>query len=137
MRDKYWHDRCERWGAARVGARGYTKSTLARLRDGTPRLADPDALPELHLEESETHELIRFLPPDVQAFLCAVYPWQRHAARRLGIGSSTLNERLNVAHRMLARVQAQRKRGEPVDPGARRGRYKVRQGSHAAVQVER
>ncbi|HQR22441.1 MAG TPA: hypothetical protein PKV98_16355 [Burkholderiaceae bacterium] len=125
MRSRYWHDRCERWGAWRVGAKGASIAPWARMRDGTPAGNADDAAPELHLEERDTDELVRLLPTDLKAFLRLVYPWQSRIAASLGIARQTLYERLDAIHRTLARMLDQRRRGEPIDPQRRRQRPRV------------
>lgn len=119
-RNKYWHARCERWGAWRVGAKGAKVAPWARMRDGTPAYREDGELPELHLEERETADLIALLPADIAAFLTRIYPWQARITLRLGVNRQTFYERIDVAHRMLSRMQDQRRRGEPLDPMRRR-----------------
>lgn len=125
MRNKYWHSRGERWGAWRVGAKGASIAPWARMRSGTPMSTSDDHVPELHLEERETDELVALMPADLAAFMRAVYPWQARFASRHGINRQTLDERLSVCHRMLARMLDQRRRGEPLDPQRRRSRPAV------------
>jgi len=127
MRSRYWHDRCERWGAWRVGSRGASIAPWARMRNGTPMSNDDSHLPELHIEERETAEMVALMPDDIAAFLRLVYPWQARIAGKVGLNRNTFNERLTVAHRMLARMLDQRKRGEPLDAGHRRPRHRIKQ----------
>jgi hypothetical protein len=126
MRNRYWHDRCERWGSWRVGSRGASGAPWARMRNGTPMTSEDSHLPELHIEERETDEMIALMPDDIAAFLRLVYPWQARIANRVGLNRNTFNERLNVAHRMLSRMLDQRRRGEPIDAGRRRPRHRIK-----------
>lgn len=82
-------------------------------------------MPELHLEERETDELVAKMPADLAAFLRCIYPWQARLASRLGLNRNTFNERINVVHRMLARMLDQRRRGEPIDAERRHPRERV------------
>ncbi|HQR22638.1 MAG TPA: hypothetical protein PKV98_17345 [Burkholderiaceae bacterium] len=126
MRNRYWHDRCERWGAWRIGAKGASIAPWARMRNGMPMSNDEDHVPELHIEERETQEFVALMPPDLAAFLRRIYPWQARLAAQLGLNRQTFNERINVVHRMLARMLDQRRRGEPLDAERRRPRVHVK-----------
>jgi hypothetical protein len=86
---------------------------------------DDDHVPELHLEERETNDLISLMPDDLSAFLRRIYPWQARIAGKIGLNRNTFNERINVVHRMLARMLDQRRRGEPLDAQRRRPRERV------------
>jgi hypothetical protein len=104
------------------------------MRNGTPMSNEEHDLPELHLEERETAELIALMPADMQAFLCAVYPWRNRIATLLGLNRQTFNERLSVVHRMLRRMIDQRRRGEPIDAHRRRPRPRI---ENTAIRTQR
>jgi hypothetical protein len=133
MRNRYWHDRCERWGAWRVGAKGASIAPWARMRNGTPMTVEDDHVPELHLEERETDEFIALMDPELAGFLRAIYPWQARLAARMKLNRQTLNERINVCHRSLSRMLDQRRRGEPIHPERRRQRAPV---TRTRIQVK-
>lgn len=139
MRNRYWHSRLERWGAWRVGAYGAKVAPWARMRNGMPmHNEEPDRVPELHLEERETHEFVGHLPAEHVRFLLRVYPWQARLASALGIARQTLESRLDLVHRRLARLQDQRRKGEPLDSERRPApakvtRLKVRVGKRNVV----
>lgn len=129
----YWDKRCERWGAWRVGARGMKVATWARLRTSSSALASwpacEEAVPELHLEERETHELVLALAGsshtrELAMLALAAYPRTARLSHTLGISRQVLAERLKRLHRMLARLLDQRRRGVPlnVERSASRGR---------------
>lgn len=126
MRNRYWHSRLERWGAWRVGANGVAVAPWARMRNGMPmRNDDPDHVPQLHIEERETAELVTHLAPDQARFVGIVYPWRARLASVLGISRQTLEARLDTVHRRLARLLDQRRRGETLDAERPRPRPKV------------
>jgi hypothetical protein len=95
------------------------------MRNGTPMSNDDDHVPELHLEERETDDLVGLMPDDLSGFLRRIYPWQARIAGKVGLNRQTFNERINVIHRMLARMLDQRRRGEPLDAERRRPRERV------------
>jgi len=117
------------------------------MRDGTPVATDGDHVPELHLEERETNDLIDRMPVDISAFLRIVYPWRARICALLSVNRQTFNERINVCHRILGRMLDQRRRGEELDADRRRPRHRVksiavrnqkgRRVVVAAVQVEK
>lgn len=132
-RSSYWDTRCERWGAWRVGARGVKVATWATLRVASDSLANwplsDEAVPELHLVERETHELVlhlaeRAATADLARFALAAYPRSSRLSAKLGIDRRALAERYLRLHRHLARLLDQRRRGEPLDATRRpdRGR---------------
>lgn len=125
MKNKYWDQRLERWGAWRVGAGGAKIATWASLRAGSPLSAwasSDEGLPRLFIEQRETHELVSHLPPDLRNFAVAAYPAARGLAKRLGLHPDTVGKRYGLLHRSLARLLDQRRRGEPLDAGRRRPR---------------
>lgn len=126
MRNQYWHSRLERWGAWRVGAKGATIAPWARMRNGLPmNNAEPDRVPELHVEERETHELIVHLPKEQMRFLLHAYPWRVRLAKAMGVSRQTLEARIEAVHSKLARLLDQRRRGEALDDERPRPRAKV------------
>lgn len=125
MRNRYWDARCERWGAWRIGGKGAKVASWARLRGGGTAPGTDDHVPELHLEERETAELVGLMPPDLATFLRAYYPRSANFATRHHMNRQTVDERVNVCHRMLARMLDQRRRGESIDPTRRRPRERV------------
>ncbi len=133
MKDRYWDLRLEKWGAWRVGAGGAKVATWANLRPGSPLASWPagdEAVPRLHIEERETHDLLAYVPAELRAFALAAYPAGRGLARRIGVHPDTVQSRYARLHRMLARLLDQRRRGEPLDatskrPADRRQRRKV------------
>jgi len=144
-RQTYWDQRLERWGAWRVGQSGFKVATWQGLRGGGASLATwnmlDDAVPRLHLEERETHELLGYTPDDVRAFAVAAYPKQRGLARRLNLHPDALEVRFNRLQRTLARLLDQRQRGEPFDasrrrPPPRRARPKIGRTQIASVALD-
>lgn len=125
MRNRYWHSRLERWGAWRVGAYGVTVAPWARMRNGMPMSNSEERLPELHLEERETEELVGKMPREQSALLRRIYPWQAGIASKIGLARQTLDARIHVLHCTLARMLDQRRRGEAVDAERRRPRLPV------------
>lgn len=126
MRNQYWHNRLERWGAWYVGAAGVTVAPWARMRNGDPMSnPEPDRVPVLHLEELETHELLAHLPVDLQRFVLHAYPWRTRLSSILGISRQTLEARLQSMHGKLGRLLDQRRRGEAFDVARPRPRVKV------------
>lgn len=132
-RSSYWDKRCERWGAWRVGARGVKVATWAGMRTSSSTLASwassDEAVPELHIEERETHVFVLHLAShphtaDLARFALAAYPRTSRLAAKLGVDRRSLAERFKRLHRMLARLLDQRQRGEPLDAARRppRGR---------------
>lgn len=128
---KYWDQRCERWGAWRVGARGVKVATWAGLRTSASTLASwaasDEAVPELHLEERETHAFILHLATqprtaDLARFALAAYPRTSRLAAKLGVDRRSLAERFKRLHRVLARLLDQRQRGEAMDAERRPAR---------------
>jgi len=133
-RDKYWHQRFERWGAWQSGSRGVSVAPWARMRNGTPMAHADDMVPELHEEERETDLLVSAMPKDLQTFARMAYPGRARLAATLGCNKQTLQERYGVLHRTAGRLLDQRRKGEKLDPGARRGRMRITRTSHAATQ---
>lgn len=146
MRNNYWHSRLERWGAWRVGAQGATIAPWARMRNGMPMSnAEPDRVPELHVEERETHDLIVHLPKEQMRLVLQVYPWRVRLAKAMGVSRQTLEARIEAVHSRLARLLDQRRRGEDLNverprPRARVQRVTVQAGGDrirlAAVAVD-
>jgi len=87
---------------------------------------DGDHVPELHLEERETNDLIERMPVDISAFLRIVYPWRARICALLSVNRQTFTERINVCHRILGRMLDQRRRGEELDADRRRPRHRVK-----------
>ena len=143
-RKTYWDQRLERWGAWRVGYSGFKVATWQGLRAGASlaswALGD-EAVPHLHEEERETHELLAHLPRDDRVFAVAAYPAQRGLARRVNLHPDALHARYRRLHRLLARLLDQRRRGEPLDivrprPLARRVRPKIGRTQVASVALD-
>lgn len=86
-----------------------------------------EAVPELHLEERETHVFMLHLAShphtaDLARFALAAYPRTSRLAAKLGVDRRSLAERFKLLHRTLARLLDQRRRGEPLDASRRRAR---------------
>lgn len=132
MKNKYWHDRLERWGAWRVGAGGVKIATWARLRSDSTLAnwaGSDDAVPRTFLEERETHTFIAHLASrpetlDLAAFAVAAYPNTARLAVKLNMGQSSLTERFARLHRTMARLLDQRRRNEALDAERRRPRIR-------------
>lgn len=132
MRNKYWHDRLERWGAWRVGAGGAKVATWARMRSDSTLAnwaASDDAVPRTFLEERETHAFIAHLASkpdtaDLAAFAVAAYPNTSRLAAKLKVDKRSLTERFSRLHRTMARLLDQRRRNEALDAGRRRPRIR-------------
>jgi hypothetical protein len=132
-RGGYIDRRLEKWGAWRVGARGVAVATWSRLRHGPVARAtdDDDRVPELHLEERETHELLGCMARTRETrhlaeFALLAYPRQSRLAQRLGMDKQALLERYRQLWRAVGRLLDQRRRGEPLDPSRKRAPAKAR-----------
>lgn len=126
MRNSYWHTRMEKWGAWRLGVRGKQVSSLVRAMEGTPRSTCADNSPRDYSEESETNDLVCHLGHDERELAHRAYPGKFRLAQELGIDPKTLRDRLSKIHMIMGRMLDQRRRGEDIDPGARRVRPRTR-----------
>lgn len=122
MRNNYWHTRMEKWGMWREGVRGIQISPLFRAMNGTPRSSAIDNTPRDFSEEVETNDLVHLMSVEMRYLAIRAYPGKFRLAKELGIEDNTLREKLALIHRTMARMLDQRRRGEPIDPTARRAR---------------
>lgn len=122
MRNNYWHTRMEKWGIWNLGVRGIQVSPIFRVMNGVPRNPNFDGTPRDYSEEIETNDLVKMLPEKLRAFAARAYPGKFRLAKELGIEEKTVRDTKELIHRAMARMLDQRRRGEPIDPTARRPR---------------
>lgn len=121
--------RLEEWALYRIGGRSVPVATYSRLRYGTK----PEQVDQPQNDAAiETGQLLAMLPPNERTFIALMYPRQTvrtlMVAQALGLDvdgekkltPEAVQKRLGA---MLARVQlelarmlAQRRSGEPIDP---------------------
>lgn len=115
----------EKWGAWRLGIRGKQVSPLVRAMQGTPRSAPEQIEARDFSEERETNDLVWHLRAQERNLALRAYPGKLRLAQELGIEAKELRARLLAIHSIMGRMLDQRRRGETIDPLAKRARQRT------------